>query len=67
MTLSTYELNKGGDSGAVEMLEEIQTEATVLSRLRHRNIVEYYGVSFENGSMAIRLCIILELCPRALR
>ena len=66
MSLSTWDLNSGGDGYAVAQLEEIKTEATVLSRLRHKNIVDYYGVAFDNGSLQIRMCIVLELCPRSL-
>jgi serine/threonine protein kinase len=36
---------------------EIHQEVAVLSKLRHPNIVQYYGTTTENGS----LCIFLEL------
>ena len=52
LKLSTVDLNDS-ESGAADVIEEVKTEATVLSRLRHKNIVDYYGVSFHDGSLVV--------------
>lgn len=50
----------------VEQIEEVKTEATILSRMRHRNIVKFYGVSFMNTEIDFKLCIVIEKCSRSL-
>lgn len=67
--VAVKELNVFGSSshsGVFEQIEEIKNEATILSRLRHAHVVDFFGVSFLNTAQELKLFIVMELCDRSL-
>jgi hypothetical protein len=67
-SLSIDALSSYTSSSQVEdQIDEVKNEARILSRIRHQNIVHFYGVAFKHTSIDLQLLILLELCTHSLK
>lgn len=66
VAIKSIEVSLCVPAGVSETLGEVKNEASFLYRIRHPNIVTFLGVSFNNTSISLQVCLVLELCARSL-